>query len=406
MENIINDLPVFYINFDEEEFESGIDKIALTEDPAIEVMSMRFNKNEKRKLKLSKDKNLIIGPAIIPDKPIYRRDGDFEYYVVFTKDVVEKMVEKFNSEQREIKFNLEHNNEKEIKGFIKESWIIEDDKFDKSKLYGFENLPIGTWMISAKITDNDVWNYVVKNMDQVGFSIEGLMGIQLEEFNKQKNISISPNIDIDELIDIKLDEYKNKNKNKTMKKVKKNKYFSNQVVLKRKFNKGKKRFEEEIVISDELDVLIAEDLVEGTEIEIITDEGVIAPAEDGTYIIPDEEIQIEVEEGVIINVEEVETIDEEFEEDKEKEEEELESDEDKEKVEEELEAEEGEVVVEESDDELIEKIAELESRLEDVEKEVEEVIEDNDLEFNKKKKKNFSTIQSLIYFNKSNFRNK
>lgn len=360
--NKLNGLPVFEITFDEEMFESGINMIALTEEPAIEVMSMRFNK-DKTLMQFNKDKQLVIGPAIIPDKPIYRRDGDFEFYVVFTKDVIEKMVEKFNSEQREIKFNLEHDSNKEVRGFIKESWIVEDKKFDKSNVYGFD-VPVGTWMISAKVTDKSIWNDIVKNMDSVGFSIEGLMGTESETFNKIKS------------------------KNK-MSKVKKNKYFSNSIKTKRKFNKSHRKFEEEVVVSDEMDILIAEDLEEGTEVETITDEGVLAPAEDGSYLIPDEGVEIEITDGVITEVEEVESVEDDTEEEFEDETPEAEV------TEEEVE-EIAEEVVEEANEEVIEKIADLESKIEEIEGELKKAEdEDEEQEFKKA-----SAVDSLLAFNK------
>lgn len=184
----MNNLPTYFIDFDEDDFESGINFIAITETPAIEKNSMRFTEQELLKLIFTdEDKMIIAGPAIIPDKKIYRRIEDQEFYVVFTKEVIEKMVSKFNSESREYKFNIEHNSEEVVAGYIKGSWIIEDPKFDKAGFYGFTDLPVGTWFIEAQITDKEIWNNHVKKMDSVGWSIEGLMATTKQDFKQNLN---------------------------------------------------------------------------------------------------------------------------------------------------------------------------------------------------------------------------
>ena len=172
------ELKTYYITFDPDEFESGIDMIAITEDPAIESYALRFRKEEQaQRFSINQEKHLIIGPAMIPDKLIYRKEGDHEFNVVFTQEVIDQMLEKFKSEQRAIQFNFEHDEDRTVSGFVKEAWIVEDSEKDKSALYGF-NLPVGTLMISAKIQDIDAWESVIKNMENVGFSVEGLMGIK------------------------------------------------------------------------------------------------------------------------------------------------------------------------------------------------------------------------------------
>lgn len=350
-------LPIYTINFDETIFESGIDMIALTDNPAIEVMALRFNKqNDIMNFSIADvEKRIVVGPAIIPDKKIYRNDDGFEYYVIFTKDVVEKMIEKFNSEQRDIVFNFDHT-ETKVKAFINESWIIEDDQFDKSKLYDYD-LPIGTWMISAKIEDDDAWE-VIKKLDNIGFSIEGLMGVQ-EAFKKM-------------------------NKNKTNSNMKKKKFIASKLVIKSKFNKATRKFDAEIVETKDDEILIAEDLEVGKEVTIVTDEGTVEVADDGIYVIPEEEVQVVVEEGEIVEVEEIVVEDE-------IDEVELEDKDIKDKDE----KEEFEDETEDRYEELVSKIADLESRLEKLEGTVEEEI--GEVEFKKVKG---SSVDALIAFNK------
>ena len=334
-------LPIYEITFDPEMFESGIDLIAMTENPAIETHSMRFNKEDISKLFFADgEKRIVAGPAIIPDKPIYRKKGDKEFYVVFTKETIEQMVEKFNSENRDYKFNIEHDSEQLVAGFIKGSWIIEDK--DKSSFYGFTDLPVGTWFIEAKISDESVWNTVIKQMDKVGFSIEGLMGAVGIEFSSDNNI---------------------KNKQKNMKDIKK--FNSTFNTIKSVFNEETKKFES---VSTDNDVMLeVESLEEGKEVMVEVD-GEMTPASDGNYFIPESNTNITVKDGVIVSMEVEEEKGEEIEEEAPEEEEMV--DEAVEEVAEEVTEE--EITEEDSAEveammELIQKLVELEARLETLE---------------------------------------
>lgn len=134
------------------------------------------------------DKQQIVGPAIIPDKMIYRRDPDGkEYYVTFSKEDIRLMVEQFKKNNSNTSLNLDHTKTM-VDAFILESWIIEDTEHDKSRMFGFSDLPIGTFMINVKVEDKKFWNEEVKGKEKYGFSIEGFFAM----LNKQelKNISI------------------------------------------------------------------------------------------------------------------------------------------------------------------------------------------------------------------------
>jgi len=326
------ELPTYLITFDPEKFASGIDLFAITETPAIEELSMRFKEQEKIKFAANQDKQMIIGPAMVPNKPIYREENGRGFYVVFTQETIDKMLEKFQSEQREIKFNIEHREDFLVEGFVKEAWIIEDTEKDKSSLYGF-SLPVGTLMIAAKITDKEVWDNVIKEMDNVGFSIEGLMGIQ-------KFMKVSEEISSDQI--------NNQNKNEKMSKGKtqKLKFFAKKISTKKKFNVSTKKFEE-VIVSEEEEVLIVEELAEGAAVEMLDDNGEVVAAEDGTFEIPSEEVVVEVEDGEIVSIEEAPAETEEAMK--------MEKDEEEEKEKMEI------------DPETLAKIVELESRLEALE---------------------------------------
>jgi len=180
-------IPTYYITIDELE-EGGIDLISLVENPAIMIKGLAFNKNEKVfQFKYDDDKQIIAGPAIIPDFPIYRYDNEIgEYYVVFKKETIEQMVEKFNKNPKQLPINLEHTSEI-VPAFIKGSWIIEDTEKDKSKLYGFDSLPVGTYFIEVKVTDKEYWERIKKE-DKTGFSVEGIMGLTLSKIKEQFRI--------------------------------------------------------------------------------------------------------------------------------------------------------------------------------------------------------------------------
>jgi hypothetical protein len=180
-------IPTYYITIDELE-EGGIDLISLVENPAIMIKGLAFNKNEKVfQFKYDDDKQIIAGPAIIPDFPIYRFDNEIgEYYVVFKKETIEQMVEKFNKNPKQLPINLEHTSEI-VPAFIKGSWIIEDAEKDKSKLYGFDSLPVGTYFIEVKVTDKEYWERIKKE-DKTGFSVEGMMGLTLSKIKEELRI--------------------------------------------------------------------------------------------------------------------------------------------------------------------------------------------------------------------------
>ena len=180
----MEDLPVYEIEVDEEG-NQGIRMISLVSDPAISVMGMYFSSDIEMEFRFKsvKEQQMIVGPAIIPDKKILRKDNnDNYYYVYFTKDTIRKMVEKFVKENNNKSLNIDHSN-RMVPGFIQSSWIVEDPTYDKSRYYGF-NLPIGSFFIEVKIDDKDFWLSEIKEEGRYGFSIEGIMGQKLVQMEK------------------------------------------------------------------------------------------------------------------------------------------------------------------------------------------------------------------------------
>lgn len=192
-------LPVYEIIVDDED-NSGISLISLVEDPAIAMKGMLFSETSVMSFKeVSEDKQVIIGPALIPNMKILREDDKYgQYYVVFSKETIEKMVEKFNKFGSNRRINIDHSN-RMVDGFILEDWIVEDPVYDKSRKYGFE-VPVGTYMIKVKIEDKNFWNEEVKGNSKFGFSIEGVLGQQLISL-KSQDITIE-DLDLDDLMEI------------------------------------------------------------------------------------------------------------------------------------------------------------------------------------------------------------
>lgn len=159
---------------DDDSQELAIDAISLVSAPAIEQDFVFFGK-EKNNLtfaKVDEEKRMLVSPALIPNKQIFRHDPntDSDYYVYFSPETVRKASELYLRHNNHHKATHEHN--ERVSGVLTvESWIIEDTKTDKSTLYGF-SLPKGTWMVKMKIENDDLWERI-KSGELKGLSIEG-----------------------------------------------------------------------------------------------------------------------------------------------------------------------------------------------------------------------------------------
>ena len=164
---------------DEENEFSGIEAISVVENPAIEEDFIALKKQQVQLAEVDKEKRILMGAALIPNKKIYRTNGEDEYNIFFSEDTVRKASELFLSRGKQNNSTLEH--DVKLNGLsVVESWIIEDKKKDKSKKYGFD-LPIGTWMVSVKVNNDEIWNDFVKEGKVKGFSIEGFFADKLDE---------------------------------------------------------------------------------------------------------------------------------------------------------------------------------------------------------------------------------
>ena len=165
--------------------ELAIDAISLVSAPAIEQDFVYFGK-EKNNLtfaKIDEEKKMIISPALIPNKQIFRYDPntDSEYYVFFSPATVRKASELYLKHNNHHKATHEHN--ERVSGVLTvESWIKEGD-MDKSKLYGYD-LPNGTWFVKMKINNDDLWQKI-KAGELKGLSIEGYFTDRMEKMSEK-----------------------------------------------------------------------------------------------------------------------------------------------------------------------------------------------------------------------------
>ena len=166
--------------------ELAIDAISLVHSPAIESDFVFFGK-EKNNLtfaKVDEEKRMLVSPALIPNKQIFRYDPntDSEYYVYFSPDTVRKASELYLKHNNHHKATYEHQDR--VSGVLTvESWIKEGDN-DKSKMYGYD-LPNGTWFVKMKIENDDLWNKI-KDGTLKGLSIEGYFANKFEQMNKKQ----------------------------------------------------------------------------------------------------------------------------------------------------------------------------------------------------------------------------
>ena len=168
--------------------ENGVDAISVVESPAIESNFVALS-SEVKLAEVDKEKKILMGAVLIPNKPIYRRgeDGNDDYYIYFSKDTIRKASELFFKKGNQSESTLEHN--VKLNGMtIVESWIVEDKDKDKSAIYGLD-APVGSWVASVKV-DNDEVYQLAKQGKVNGFSIEGFFADKSVEQSKEVKFSM------------------------------------------------------------------------------------------------------------------------------------------------------------------------------------------------------------------------
>ena len=166
--------------------ELTIDAISLVSSPAIEEDFVFFGKenNNLTLAKVDEEKRMLVSPALIPNKQIYRYDAntDSDYYVYFSKETVAQAAALYLKHNNHHKATYQH--EDRVSGVLTiESWIKEGEQ-DKSNLYGFD-LPVGTWFVKMKIENDELWNRI-KSGELKGLSIEGYFVDKMQSMASQK----------------------------------------------------------------------------------------------------------------------------------------------------------------------------------------------------------------------------
>lgn len=162
----------------DEEQDSFIEAISVVEYPAIEEDFIALKSQEFKFAEQDTDKRILIGAILVPNKPIYRKNGEEEYYIYFSRNTVQKASQLYLQQGNQSNSTLEHNNKLEGLTLV-ESWILEDKKNDKSNMFGMD-LPLGTWIGSVKVNNDEIWNDYVKTGKVKGFSIEGYFADKAE----------------------------------------------------------------------------------------------------------------------------------------------------------------------------------------------------------------------------------
>ena len=166
--------------------ELAIDAISLVTNPAIEQDFVYFGK-EKNNLtfaKIDEEKRMLVSPALIPNKQIFRYDPitDSEYYVYFSPETVRHASELYLKHNNHHKATYQHKDR--VSGVLTvESWIKEGDQ-DKSKLYGYD-LPNGTWFVQMKINNDALWEKI-KEGELKGLSIEGYFVDKMQKMSERQ----------------------------------------------------------------------------------------------------------------------------------------------------------------------------------------------------------------------------
>lgn len=189
---------VYYINIDESE-ELGMFSVSLVDFPAVETSFLCFNEEKPKQLFFAKpEEHIITGIALRADLPIYRvnpKTGE-EYYVVFNKETIKKMIARYSKQGMMNNVDLQHSGELVSGVYMVESFIINDERGIRPK--EFSDIEDGSWVVSYYVEDDALWEQIKNGNDLNGFSISCMANLT-EKFEKQE--PATPEDEISKLID-------------------------------------------------------------------------------------------------------------------------------------------------------------------------------------------------------------
>ena len=167
------ELPVIELTIDDI-LEDRVEAIAFVDNPAIQRNWMAFDAHKEYKFQTAdEEKRIVAGPLMVADMPIYRNYNGKEFFVKFSAQTIEQIVNKFMKEGRVNAFNFMHNEEQKLDGiYVQQSFIINTDMGINTPM-GFDELANGSWFGFIKVDNEQVWTDYVKTGKLKGFSVEG-----------------------------------------------------------------------------------------------------------------------------------------------------------------------------------------------------------------------------------------
>ena len=285
------ELPLYELVINDEDDESGVDFISLVDKPAIKRNWIAFAEQKQFSFKSDQEKRIISGPAMIPNELIYRKDKEGkEYNVVFSEETIQKIVEKYFKSQYTTNFNLQHKKSLLAQGvYLIESFVIDEQRGINAPK-GFEDLPNGSWFISCKVDNDEIWNDFIKEGVFKGFSVEGFFQ------EKQVKETKSEELELLEMLNrLQQDKYN---------------IITNMSEAKNLLDKLKSMFQEETIeekvtmqeakLADGITIIKWDgELKEGTLVSVVSEEGEI-PAPTGDHELQDGR-KITIEEGGMVS---------------------------------------------------------------------------------------------------------
>ena len=155
------ELPIYELMINEDmQDDAEVSFIALVDKPAIQRNWNAFKENVKFQI-VSEDKQIISGCVMLADSPIYRNDAtNGEYYVVFSKDTIFKIAQKFFKKGYQANVNLMHDSNQQVSGVTMFESFISDTDRGILPMRGFEDAPDGSWFGSFKVENEEVWKMI------------------------------------------------------------------------------------------------------------------------------------------------------------------------------------------------------------------------------------------------------
>ena len=195
-----HNLPIYYAEIATDE--QGIYCVSLVDCPAVESLFVTLGKHDKPREHMrfsaieNGEQHLLLGVIMRANYPIYRVDGDYEFYIVYEPDTIRKMAEKMLLDGYSSAVDLQHDNNLVDGVNLQELFIKDSTKGIVPK--GFEDIEDGSLFGVYKVHNEDVWQRV-KRGECAGFSLAGNFRIsrkddelkslmaEVEEIEKQLN---------------------------------------------------------------------------------------------------------------------------------------------------------------------------------------------------------------------------